>query len=310
MALIVPDPNGPSPDTTTAQFAPHITGLMAGEDLLACAPCYIKTSDNLVYMSNGTAANEAAEVVGFSARATRAGEPVTLYGIGTRFHYAAGTLSPGAILYVAATAGRLADSGTTGDPMGVAFAINPYDIIIFRAGPAGYNNSVADGAISSAKIADGAISSAKIADGAISSAKIADGAIELVDIKPAVLDSTVVKNMAAGDVKAGIPVLYHISVAAGTNGNTDLIATYKTKIVDVWVRPTTTVADATLQVKNGTTNVITDAMAANTAGAVTRCASIAAAYDVVNAGGTIRVTGSGGATQPAADVYILGYRIA
>jgi len=290
MALIVPDPNGPSPDTTTAQFAPHITGLMAGEDLLACAPCYIKTSDNLVYMSNGTAANEAAEVVGFSARATRAGEPVTLYGIGTRFHYAAGTLSPGAILYVAATAGRLADSGTTGDPTGVAFAINPYDIIIFRAGPAGYNNSVADGAISSAKIAD--------------------GAIELVDIKPAILDSTVVKNMAAGDVKAGIPVLYHISVAAGTNGNTDLIATYKTKIVDVWVRPTTTVADATLQVKNGTTNVITDAMAANTAGAVTRCASIAAAYDVVNAGGTIRVTGSGGATQPDADVYILGYRIA
>lgn len=290
MALIVPDPNGPSPDTTTAQFAPHITGLMAGEDLLACAPCYIKTSDNLVYMSNGTAANEAAEVVGFSARATRAGEPVTLYGIGTRFHYAAGTLSPGAILYVAATAGRLADSGTTGDPMGVAFAINPYDIIIFRAGPAGYNNSVADGAISSAKIAD--------------------GAIELVNIKPAVLDSTVVKNMAAGDVKAGIPILYHISVAAGTNGNTDLIATYKTKIVDVWVRPTTTVAAATLQVKNGTTNVITDAMAANTAGAVTRCASIAAAYDVVNAGGTIRVTGSGGATQPAADVYILGYRIA
>jgi len=289
MTLVTPDPLGPSPDTTIAQFAPHITGLMAGEDLLACAPCYIKTADNLVYMSNGTAANEAAEVVGFTARATLTGQPVTLYGVGTRFHYAAGTLSPGGIYYIGTTKGRLDTAATTGDPSGVAFAISPYDIIIARAGPAGYANSVADNAITSAKILDGTIA--------------------LADVAAASMDSTIVKVMAAGDVKAGIPVLYHISVTAGANGNTDLVATYKTKIVDAWVHPTTSVVSATLQVKNGA-NALSDAMACATAGAITRCASLAAAQDTIAAGGTIRVTGAGGATQPAADVYVLGYRIA
>lgn len=128
MALITPV--SPSVDASTAQFAPQITGMMAGEDLLAGAPCYIKASDNLVYMSNGTGTTEVSHCHGFTPRATKAGQPVTLYGPGTRFHYAAGTMTPGTRLYVGATAGRLDAAATAGDDVGVAFAISSHDIVV------------------------------------------------------------------------------------------------------------------------------------------------------------------------------------
>lgn len=118
-------------DVSTGQFAPQITGLVAGEDLDAAAPCYIKSSDGKVYMSNGTAANEAAEVVGFTPRAVKSGQPVTVFGKGTRFHYGSG-LTPGDKYYVGATAGRLDTAATTGDAVGVAQAITATDIRVIR----------------------------------------------------------------------------------------------------------------------------------------------------------------------------------
>lgn len=133
MALVTIDTNA-SVDASTGMTAPQITGdLFAGEDLLAVCPCYIKNSDGKVYMSNGTAANEAAGFDGFTARACKSGQPVTLFGIGTRFRYAAATLTPGAKLYIGATAGRLDTAATTGDAVGVARAINDSDIRITRA---------------------------------------------------------------------------------------------------------------------------------------------------------------------------------
>jgi hypothetical protein len=122
-------------DASQALTAPQISGdLIAGEDLLAGAPCYIKNSDGLVYQSNGTAANEAAGFDGFTARAVKAGQALTLFGIGARFRYAAaGGLTPGAKLYIGATAGRLDTAATTGDAVGVARAINDTDIRITRA---------------------------------------------------------------------------------------------------------------------------------------------------------------------------------
>src|SRR6185369_17875635 len=100
MALITQDANV-SIDAASAMYANQVTGLYAGEDLLAGAPCYIKSSDGQAYMSNGTAANEAAEIVGFTPRAAKAGEPITLFGQGARFRYAAaGTLTPGDRYYI------------------------------------------------------------------------------------------------------------------------------------------------------------------------------------------------------------------
>lgn len=106
-------------DASSGQFAPQIAGdLYAGEDLDPAAPCYIKDSDKKVYMSNGTAANEAAGCDGFTPTAYKAGEPVTLYGPGAKFEYGTG-LAVGK-LYIGATAGRLDTVASPGDATGVA----------------------------------------------------------------------------------------------------------------------------------------------------------------------------------------------
>ncbi len=128
MALVTRSANASLDANQAFQIA---AGLIAGEDLDIAAPCYIKSADGLVYMSNGTAANEAAECVGFTARAVKAGQPVTLFGPGSRFGYGA-SLSPGDLLYVGATAGRLDTAATTGDTVGVARALTATDIIMLR----------------------------------------------------------------------------------------------------------------------------------------------------------------------------------
>lgn len=130
MALVTRDTSA-SMDASTAMVAPQIPGLVAGENLDAAAPCYIKASDGKVYMSNGTAANEAAGFAGFTPVAKRAGEPVTLFGPGTLFRYGSG-LTPGQKLYIGATAGRLDNAATVGDAIGVARAITAEIIQITR----------------------------------------------------------------------------------------------------------------------------------------------------------------------------------
>lgn len=118
-------------DVSTGKFAPQITGLYAGEDIDVAAPCYIKSADGKLWMSDGTAATEPAEIVGFAARAAKVGEPVTVFGKGARFRYGTG-LTPGDVFYIGATAGRLDDAATTGDAVGVAQAITATDIRIIR----------------------------------------------------------------------------------------------------------------------------------------------------------------------------------
>lgn len=115
-----------SMDASTGMMAPQITGLMAGEALDVAAPCYIK-SDGLVYMSNGTAADAAAIVAGFTPRAVASGQPCTLFGAGARFRYGT-SLTPGALLYLFTTKGTLGDAANTGHPLAIAQAIDTTDI--------------------------------------------------------------------------------------------------------------------------------------------------------------------------------------
>jgi hypothetical protein len=119
-------------DTSTGMYAQQLTGLLAGEDLDLAAPCYIKAADGLVYMCNATAATEPAKCYGFTPRAVKSGQPVTLFGVGSRFKYGSG-LTPGAQYFVGATAGRLDTAATVGDAVGVAFAIDTTDIMVIRA---------------------------------------------------------------------------------------------------------------------------------------------------------------------------------
>lgn len=114
-------------DASTGMFAAQITDLEAGEDLDVVAPCYIKTSDGKVYMSNGTGDNEAAEFAGFTARATKNGQAVTLFALGARFRYGA-SLTVGNYLYIGATAGRLDSAATTGGGSKIAQVITDTDI--------------------------------------------------------------------------------------------------------------------------------------------------------------------------------------
>ena len=134
MALITAAPVTTTVETRSAQHAnqiPASLGLLAGEALLTAAPCYIKASDGRVFMSNGTSANEAAEIDGFTGKTYALGEPVTLWGRGVIYEYGAG-LTPGAVYFIGATAGRLDNVATTGDAVGVARSISATHIRITR----------------------------------------------------------------------------------------------------------------------------------------------------------------------------------
>lgn len=121
-----------SGDTTHLMKVPQISGdIYAGEALDAVAACYIKAVDGKVYMSNGTAGNEAAKFDGFTPRACALGQPVTLYGVGARFRYGSG-LTIGADLYVSATAGRLDDAASTGGITAIARVVTATDIRVTR----------------------------------------------------------------------------------------------------------------------------------------------------------------------------------
>jgi hypothetical protein len=131
MALITKATDG-SLDAASAMYAPQRSSLTAGEALDALAPCVIDPADGLVYMANGTAANARAQFDGFTPKAYASGDTnVTLYGIGTKMRYATG-LTPGAKLYIGATKGRLDDTATTGDAVGVAKVVSSTVIRITR----------------------------------------------------------------------------------------------------------------------------------------------------------------------------------
>ena len=291
-----------SMDASTGMYAPQLTGLYAGEDLDVVAPCYIKSSDGKVWMSNGTSANEAAEVVGFTPRAVKSGEPVTLFGLGTRFAYGTG-LTPGDVYYLGATKGRLDTAATTGDAFGYAIAISTTDIVIIRGMPVLTSATVGAGTIDATALASDAVTTAKILAANVTEAKLEVGAAG------AGITGLVAKFVADNNVVGGIPVIHHAVVAAGANGNTDITLTHKTRIVDVIVKPRTSIASAVCTVKN-VTNTMSDAMVAAVAGVQTHAASIAVAYDTIAAGTVLRATFSGGVTQPDADVYYIGYRVA
>lgn len=89
----------------------RISGLLAGEAIAAGDLLYLK-SDGKLWLANGTSANAAAKVVGMAAQAASVGEAVTAY-YDVHFRYGSG-MTPGALLYLSATAGTIADGATTG----------------------------------------------------------------------------------------------------------------------------------------------------------------------------------------------------
>ena len=127
MTLITPtDPNA---DPVSLLVVPPIVAI-AAEALLKCAPVNLN-SDGEIEMSNATLANAAGAFLGITPRAAAAGEPASIYGIGTQFNWSsAGALTPGATYYIGATDGTIDDTATTGDNLGSFKAIDTKVLVV------------------------------------------------------------------------------------------------------------------------------------------------------------------------------------
>lgn len=119
-------------DMKSAQHVPYVSALKAGEDLLSAAPCYVG-SDGKVYMSisTQTTVSGVADYVGFTADVIASGSPVTLFKTGARFNYAS-SMTPGAYLFIGATAGRLDNAKVASGDDPVAVAISASDILVVK----------------------------------------------------------------------------------------------------------------------------------------------------------------------------------
>ncbi len=295
-----------SMDVSTGMLAPQLTGLIAGEALDVVAPCYIKSSDGKVYMTNATSANEAAEVAGFTPRAVGIGQPVTLFGVGTRFGYGTG-LTPGNILYAAATAGRLDTAGTTGDAFGVAQVVTSTDIVIIRCNLPLVSATVGANTITTTELADDAVVTANILDANVTAAKLEVGAAS------AGIYGTQVRFAANANVIGAVPVMHRIDSPDSASGDTDVTLTHKTMVTDVWLVKTGGAGGAsdTITVKS-TATAITDAIDINVADKIVkRAATIDDASATIAAGGVLRISRAKvAAANVACTVYVLGLRVA
>ncbi len=104
--------------------------MIAAEDILACEAVYISGANSVSKASNSVTTNGESKFIGLAPKDYRAGEPVTVFGNGSRFKYSIG-MTPGEYLYVSSTAGKLTDEGAVGDRP-VAIALNSTDIQIIR----------------------------------------------------------------------------------------------------------------------------------------------------------------------------------
>lgn len=145
----------------------------------------------------------------------------------------------------------------------------------------------------------------------LATGSIKDAAVTQAKIAPASLDGTVAKVGAADNVIGAIPVLHRIDIAAGALAAKNVVLTHKTRVVDAWVvLRGAGVATTLLTVGNGA-SAITNGMDVSGADtSLVRAANIDDANHEIAAGGSLRVTTSVGATQPACTVYVLGERVA
>jgi hypothetical protein len=111
----------PSLAAVLPQQNTQLAGLLAGEAIAAGDLCYIK-SDGKIWRSNGTSVAAQAVCVGIALEACAVGEACTImWNVNVR--YGAG-LTPGAKLYVSATAGAIDDAPTTGGTGPIGYVVD------------------------------------------------------------------------------------------------------------------------------------------------------------------------------------------
>lgn len=120
----------PSISSLTPGQDKTIVGLVAGEAIAVGDPCYIK-SDGKVWISTGAAANAAAKVRGWALQAAAVNEAVTLV-FDVNIRWGAG-MTPGADVFLGATAGALADAASTGGTAPIGFVVDATRIHVFQS---------------------------------------------------------------------------------------------------------------------------------------------------------------------------------
>lgn len=107
-----------------------VVGLVAGEAIAAGDPCYIASTGKIM-KSTGAAANAAAKVRGFALQAAALNEPVTLIDE-VNIRYGSG-MTPGADVFLGATAGVLSDAATTGGTAPIGYVIDATRIRVWSS---------------------------------------------------------------------------------------------------------------------------------------------------------------------------------
>lgn len=130
-------------------------------------------------------------------------------------------------------------------------------------------------------------------------------------------DGRRIATAATGNTIPAVPVAYLIAVPDGATGNVDTVldATFgKMTITNVYVLKNTAAGGAsdTIQLKNGTTNAITNAIDINVAANVrVPTTTIVSTYSTVSAGATLRVTRTkASAANVGCTVVVEGFRTA
>ena len=89
-----------------------------------------------------------------------------------------------------------------------------------------------DGTNRKMTFASGAVLDVDAASGILA---VAAGEIALAEIAAASLDGTIAKVVANANVIGGVPVVHRIDITAGALGDTDVILTHKTRVIDAWL---------------------------------------------------------------------------
>lgn len=127
MAEVALSPNA-SVDARTSMYAQQNTGLVLAEDVEAGMALRIGEGWK-VYKASGAAGSR---FDGVAPKKMRAGQPITLFGVGARFHATDAELDPTKAYYPSATTpGGWADAGA-GQP--VARAVSRRNLEVIRVG--------------------------------------------------------------------------------------------------------------------------------------------------------------------------------
>lgn len=127
MAEVTKGVTNPSVSTPWPAKENMLTGLLAGENIAQGDACYI-ASTGLVMRASGAAANAAAKVFGFAAKASDNGEAITLLrqvNIGYSPLVGGTPVAAGTDLFLSGTVpGGLADAASTGGTVRIAVVLD------------------------------------------------------------------------------------------------------------------------------------------------------------------------------------------